>query len=212
LKSNMAQVPIILSRRFSVAAARNQLVKAPAQVYGIEGRYATAVYSAAAKEKQLEAVENDLKQISALIKKKGKFADFLLNPSLKRAEKKNLMSTGLGGSKASKLTINLLSLLAENGRLNKLDGITNSFATIMSAHRGEVQCEVITAKPLDKALQDQLEGALKSFTKSGQTIKIKVSVDPSIMGGMVVSIGDKYVDMSTAAKIKKYTEIIKAAV
>jgi len=208
----MAQVPVILSRRLSTTAARNALVKAPAQVFGIEGRYATAVYSAASKEKQLESVENDFKQIHAVIAKKGGFADFLRNPSLKRTDKKNLMSTILGGTKASKLTTNLLTLLAENGRLNRLDGITNAFSTIMSAHRGEIQCEVITAKPLDKALQTELEAALKSFVKAGQSVQIKTSVDPTLLGGMVVSIGDKYVDMSTSSKIKKYTELIETAI
>jgi len=208
----MAQVPLVLCRRFSSSPVSSQLVKCPAQVFGLEGRYATALYSAASKEKQLDAVEKDLKEIGSLCKKKGKFLDFLLNPSLKRSEKKNLFTSALNGTKASKLTTNLLGLLAENGRLNKLNGISNSFATIMAAHRGEIECEVITAKPLDKAMQTELEAALKSFVKSGQSIKIKTSVDPEIMGGMVVSIGDKFVDMSTASKIKKYTDIIQTAI
>ena len=56
----------------------------------------------------MEVVEKDLKELGVLIKKKGGFADFLLNPSLKRLEKKNLLISALGGTKASKLTINLL--------------------------------------------------------------------------------------------------------
>jgi F-type H+-transporting ATPase subunit O len=53
---------------------------------------------------------------------------------------------------------------------------------------------------------------LQAFAKKGETIKIELKVDPTIIGGMVVSIGDKYVDMSVATKIKKYTEIIQDAV
>lgn len=57
----------------------------------------------------MDQVEKDLKEIGILIKKKGSlFGDFLLNPSLKRIEKKNLLVSALGGSKASKLTSNLL--------------------------------------------------------------------------------------------------------
>lgn len=67
-------------------------------------------------------------------------------------------------------------------------------------------------KALDGALRTELEAALKSFAKAGQTIQIKTIVDPAILGGMVVSIGDKFVDMSTASKIKKYTEIIQTAI
>lgn len=67
-------------------------------------------------------------------------------------------------------------------------------------------------QPLDDALKTELEAALKSFLKQGQKLLLTVKVDPEIIGGMVVSIGDKYVDMSIATKVKKYTEIITAAV
>lgn len=53
---------------------------------------------------------------------------------------------------------------------------------------------------------------MKSFVKSNETVQLTAKVDPSILGGMVVSIGDRYVDMSVANKIKKYTEILNVAV
>lgn len=49
---------------------------------------------------------------------------------------------------------------------------------------------------------------LQKFVKSKETIQLTARVDPALIGGMVVSIGDKYVDMSIATKIKKYTELI----
>jgi len=208
----MAHIPRILARNFSTGTAGQQLVKAPVQVFGINGRYATALYSAAAKQKQLEQVEKDLKDIHGTLKKKGRLVDLLLDPSLKRNQKRDLIASALASTKASKLTANLMGLLAENGRLASLEGIASSYFTIMSAHRGELECEVITAKPLDGPLTQELEAALKLFVKSGQSVIIKTQVDPSIIGGMVVSIGDRYVDMSTAAKIKKYTDLIQAAV
>jgi len=208
----MAHIPRLLARNFSTSSATQQLVKAPIQVFGVDGRYATALYSAASKQKQLDQVEKDLKDIHGTLKKKGRLADLLLNPSLKRGQKKEVIASALAQTKASKLTSNLMGLLAENGRLANLEGIASAYFTIMSAHRGEVECEVVTAKPLDGPLQQELEGALKAFVKSGQSIIIKTRVDPSILGGMVVSIGDKYVDMSTAAKIKKYTDLIQAAI
>jgi len=200
------------ARCFSTSSGMSQLVKPPIQIFGIDGRYATALYSAASKEKQLEAVEKDLKDFGAMIKKKGTFFDFLLDPSLKRLDKKDLLVSTLAKTKASKLTGNLLGLLAENGRLGKLDGVVNGYATLMSAHRGEVICEVVTAKPLDGPLQQELDAALKSFLKPGQSILLTTRVDPALVGGMVISIADKFVDMSTATKIKKYTALIQAAI
>jgi len=208
-----SRLAVVQARNFSLSAnASSKLAKSPIQVFGIEGRYATALYSAASKDKQLEAVEKDLKDIGSQLKKKGKLLDYLLNPSVKRNDKKTQLASALSSTKATKLTSNLLVLLAENGRLNKLNGIANAFSTIMSAHRGEIECEVTTAKALDGPLQQELEAALKSFVKSGQTIIIRTKVDPTILGGMVVSIGDKYVDMSTSSKIKKYSEIIQSAI
>lgn len=57
----------------------------------------------------------------------------------------------------------------------------------------------------------EVQTAIASFMKSGQKSLISYKVDPNIMGGMVVSIGDKYVDMSMASKLKKYEDIIKSS-
>lgn len=75
-----------------------------------------------------------------------------------------------------------------------------------------MNCEVITAKELDSSQRQKLESVLKSFVKPNEKVFISTKVDPSILGGMIVSIGDRYVDMSVASKIKKYTEIISATV
>lgn len=63
-------------------------------------------------------------------------------------------------------------------------------------------------QPLDAAAMKDVEGALKGFLKSNQKLLITTKTDPAIIGGMVVSIGDKYVDMSIASKIRKYSKII----
>jgi len=52
---------------------------------------------------------------------------------------------------------------------------------------------------------------LQSFLKANQSLKITSRVDPSIIGGLIVSIGDKYVDMSIASKVKLYTDVIQNA-
>ncbi|KAH8420755.1 hypothetical protein KR222_004207 [Zaprionus bogoriensis] len=198
------------SRALSSAAAQ-QTVKPPVQVFGLEGRYATALYSAASKLSQLDQVEKDLTALQATIKGDKKLREYVTSPIIN----KKVMSTALKEA-AEKLrfapaTANLLGLLADNGRLKKLDTVINAYKTIMAAHRGEVVCEVVTAKPLDAAQSKQLEGALKAFLKGNQSLKITSRVDPSIIGGLIVSIGDKYVDMSIASKVKLYTDVIQSA-
>merc|ERR1711874_335919 len=111
----------------------------------------------------------------------------------------------------NELTTNLLFALAENNRVGYLDAVVSSFGTLMAAHRGEVVCGVTTAKPLDAAMKKEVEGALAGFLKSGEKALISYAVDPSIVGGMVVSIADKFVDMSMASKLTKYSDLIKGA-
>ncbi|XP_068153931.1 ATP synthase subunit O, mitochondrial [Drosophila tropicalis] len=199
----------ILSRTLSSAA--QQTVKPPVQVFGLEGRYATALYSAASKLSQLDQVEKDLTALQATIRSDKKLREYVTSPIIN----KKVMATALKEA-STKLnfapaTANLLGLLADNGRLKKLDTVINAYKTIMAAHRGEVVCEVVTAKPLDAAQSKQLEGALKSFLKGNESLKITSRVDPSIIGGLIVSIGDKYVDMSIASKVKLYTDVIQSA-
>ncbi|GFS15793.1 ATP synthase subunit O, mitochondrial, partial [Elysia marginata] len=102
--------------------------------------------------------------------------------------------------------------LADNGRINKTPQVLSSFGKIMSAHRGEVVCSVVTAKVLDEASMKELRAALQAFLKKGQTLQLQTEVDPSLIGGMKVTIGDRFVDMSMASKIKTYTNLIKQAV
>ncbi|XP_064617528.1 ATP synthase subunit O, mitochondrial-like [Liolophura sinensis] len=201
-----------LVRQFSTSSVSRALVNPPIQVYGIEGRYATALFSAAAKEKKLDAVENEIKSFQNLLRKDVHLTQYILNPSLQRQEKKAVLGDVLTKQKMSSLLINLCVTMAENGRLNKLQGVLGAYQKMMSAHRGEVTCTVTTAKPLDSGNLKDLQSALQGFLKKGESLQLECQVDPSLIGGMVVNIGDKYVDMSMATKIKNYTNLIKEAV
>ena len=71
----------------STTAAASQLVKTPIQVFGLEGRYASALYSAATKSKSLDAVEKELSHFQQSIKTDAKLKEFIINPTLKRTLK-----------------------------------------------------------------------------------------------------------------------------
>jgi F-type H+-transporting ATPase subunit O len=169
LKFSIYRLQITTLTFFSTFQARNissssvvqQLVKPPVQVFGIEGRYACALYSAASKQKSLEAVEKDLTGLQADMKKDVNLRDFIINPTVKRSLKAVALKEAAAKVKMNPATGFFLEQLAENGRLNKIDSIINAFKLIMSAHRGEVVCEVITAKPLDGSQRKDLESQLK---------------------------------------------------
>ncbi|XP_007519804.1 ATP synthase subunit O, mitochondrial [Erinaceus europaeus] len=192
----------------SVARPFAKLMRPPVQVYGVEGRYATALYSAASKQNKLEQVEKELLRVAQILKE-PKIASLILNPYVKRVTKMKSLSDLTAKERFSPLTANLINLLAENGRLNNTPSIVSAFSTMMSVHRGEVPCTVTTASALDEATLTELKTVLKSFLSKNQVLKLEVKTDPSIMGGMVVRIGEKYVDMSAKTKIQKLSKVMR---
>ncbi|XP_044143689.1 ATP synthase subunit O, mitochondrial [Bufo gargarizans] len=200
-------------RSFSTSVSRPvaKLMRPPIQVFGLEGRYATALYSAASKEKKLDQVEKELNRVSTLIKE-PQLSIVIANPHIKRALKQKTISDILTKEKFSPITLNFVNLLAENGRLRYTAEVIGAFAKMMSAHRGEVLCSVTTASPLDEASLTELKTALNGFLAKGESLKLETKTDPSLLGGMVVGIGDKYIDMSTKTKIQKLTKVMKDTV
>uniref|UniRef100_A0A452GZ82 ATP synthase peripheral stalk subunit OSCP, mitochondrial n=1 Tax=Gopherus agassizii TaxID=38772 RepID=A0A452GZ82_9SAUR len=126
------------------ARPASQLVKPPIQVYGLEGRYATALYSAASKQKKLDQVEKELSRVSTLLKD-PKLSSVVVNPHVKSVIKQKTINDALVKEKLSPITINFMKLLAENGRLQQTPDVISAFGKIMSAYRGEVLCSVTTA-------------------------------------------------------------------
>ncbi|KAM9032105.1 ATP synthase subunit O, mitochondrial [Sarcophilus harrisii] len=200
-------------RRFTTSLSRPfaKLVRPPIQVYGLEGRYATALFSAASKQNKLDVVEKELLRVTKLLKD-PKMVDSIMNPHIKRSIKIKTLSDIIAKERFSPITTNLMKLLAENGRLNNTEGVISAFSTMMSVHRGEVQCLVTTASTLDSATLSELKAVLNGFLSKGQVLKMEVKTDPSIMGGMIVRIGEKYVDMSAKTKIQKLSRIMREAI
>jgi len=200
-----------LSRSFSTSSMSSQLSRAPVQVYGIDGRYALALYSAAAKQNKLDAVEKDLKDLQAIWHRDMKLRDYMCNPVVSRQEKKTAFDSIVKKQHYSDLTKNLFNTVADSSRYSFLERILKTFAFIMSAHRGEILCEITTAKALDEATLKEVNAAVQGFVKAGQKLSVTTKVDPSILGGMIISIGDKYVDMSIAHRIQQYTKVMEEA-
>ncbi|OWF47122.1 ATP synthase subunit O, mitochondrial-like [Mizuhopecten yessoensis] len=199
-------------RHFSSTAVKHKLIKPPVQVYGIEGRYATALFSAASKKKALPAVEKDLNSLSKILATDIKFRDFLYDPTQKGQHKQVLLKKVADREKFSEVTVNLFGALADNKRFNKLAGVTTSFNTIMAAERGEVPCTVTVAKSLDASTQKELTRILSDFLKKGESLVLTTKVDPTLIGGMRVDFTDKSVDMSMASRLGKYADLVSQPV
>ena len=183
----------------------------PVQLYGLSARYANAVYSAAVKDKALAEVTKDLRTIAGWLKESASFRSFVSDPASNRdARQQKLAKISKG---MHKYTIGLLDVLNANNRLNELPGVISTFARIIDAVGGVVKCTVTSAEPLSEADLKSVSGEVKNaFLKANQTLDVSVKVNPQIIGGLQVQVGDLFVDLSVASKITNIEKSIAAPI
>ncbi|KAH8178166.1 ATP synthase delta (OSCP) subunit domain-containing protein [Sarocladium implicatum] len=201
---------------FQAMPARTYAAAAEAQppvaVFGIDGTYASALYTAAVKSSSLDPTARALASLGALVEKDPKLATILSAPTLSAEDKSAIVAELAKQSGAGKdATIkNFLDTLAENNRLSILGGVCQKFGEIMSAARGEVEMTVTSAQPLDNKTLNRLEAAVTKSSYVGQGKKLKVTndVNPDIVGGLVVEVGDRTIDLSVSSRIAKMNKLL----
>ncbi|CAO3654940.1 unnamed protein product [Mucor hiemalis] len=198
----------------SVKVIATFIKTSPITLFGLDGRYATALYTAAARQNTLEAVEKDLKALNSAVEKDASLQSFLENPTVNRASKmKGINDILAKAGKPSQLTQNFFETLAENGRLNQTSKVIASFEELMSAHRNELPLVVTSAKALDKATLNKIVDSLqKSALAEGKKLLVSNKVKPDILGGIMVEIGDKSIDLTVSAKLAKLNKLITDSV
>jgi F-type H+-transporting ATPase subunit delta len=162
-------------------------------------RYAKAIIDIATEGNTALAVNNDMKTIGAAIKENNELHDFLSNPIVNGTIKMNALTEIFPSLQAE--TKGLFQLLEANKRFEILSAITFQFNTLFDMASGIEQAVVTTAVPLTAELEAQVTNKLKEF--SSNTISITNVVDPSIIGGFVLRIGDKQYNASVANKLQQ---------
>ena len=173
----------------------------------LAGRYAVALFELAAEDGVVSAVESDLDKLSAALKESPELASLTTNPQLGRTAKASAMEGVAKLLEVSPLPRRFLGVLAENRRLGELGRVIRAFRDIAAAQRGEVSAEVISAHPLS---EDQISSLKKKLTaREGRTVKLTSSVDPDMLGGLIVTIGSKRIDGSIRTRLNALTQAMK---
>ncbi|KAI1105062.1 putative oligomycin sensitivity conferring protein [Jackrogersella minutella] len=204
----LARAPV---RTFAAAAPQN--VQPPVAVYGVDGTYATALYTAAVKSSSLDPTAKALNSLSDLLSKDARLLSILKTPTLTDSNKTAIVAElqkTTGGQGTNETVKNFLAALAENNRLGILEDICEKFNQLMSASRGEVELVITSAQQLDNKTLSRIETAVSKSQYVGQGKKLKVTntVNPDILGGLVVEIGDRTIDLSVSAKLAKMNKLL----
>jgi len=179
----------------------------PVDLYGIEARYANATYTAASKKHCLDVVESELNGLAQAAEDSKQFSDFLQNPLIGREEKASTIGTLLKEKNMSEIVINLCTTLAENARMEELPAVAATYGKLMKAKRGEIDATIISAEPLSKKETTDIQAAIKGMSKGASNVIISSKIDPSIIGGIQVQIGDQFLDLSVKSRIDEISRM-----
>ena len=161
--------------------------------------YAKALFSSALESENLDGMANDLKTM-ATASKTEEIKGTIEDPVLSRQEVVEIL-TMLFDESVGETSKKLLSILAENKRLNLLEPIHSIYQELLEKHKEQNSIEVfVAAIPSDEAKED-IENKLRS--SYGKDANIFFSKDPNMMGGLSIKVGDETLDLSIRGKVNK---------
>ena len=176
---------------------------------GIASRYATAVFELSQDARQIDALENDVEALAAAHEDSADLRDLIANPIYSRDEQAQAIGAIAAKMGLTETMQNVLRLMASKRRLFVLPQLLTALADRIAAHKGEVTAEVSSATELTAEQQERLKKTLSD--KVGSEVKLKTTVDESLIGGMIVKVGSRMIDTSIASRLAAMQNTMKEA-
>ena len=167
----------------------------------VTSRYANALLDLAEDQKVLEKVEADIKDLKAMIEASDDLREVIDDPRVEKSEQRGMVEGLAKKGKFQKLTTNFLNVLVENRRLNILVPLLKTIGQELSKRRGEKVAHVKVAQDLSAKQIKELESSLAKA--SGKPVALNIEVDPSLLGGMIVTLDSRMIDDSVAGKLER---------
>jgi F-type H+-transporting ATPase subunit delta len=183
-------------------------VSEPASIsLGIAARYASALFDLAKEGGALKALEADAAALTETLAASEDLRGVIASPVVTREEQGKVIAAIGAKLGVSQLTANTLALMADKRRLFVLPQLLSALADMIAAEKGEVTAEVTAARALSAAQSKKLAETLKA--RVGKTVKLKTTVDESLIGGLVVKLGSTMIDTSVKSKLSALQNAMK---
>ena len=168
-------------------------------VSGVAERYASSLFDLAQEAGSAAAVGADLDRFQALIDESDDLKRLIVSPVFSAEDQTKAISAVAAKAGITGLVANFLKVVASNRRLFAVPGMIKAYRVIAARARGEITAEVTSAHALTAAQENELKAALKGVT--GKDVAVAVTVDPSILGGLIVKVGSRQIDTSLRTKL-----------
>jgi F-type H+-transporting ATPase subunit delta len=176
-------------------------------ISGVAERYAGSLFELALQENSVAKVEVALTSFETMLAGSADLKRLIESPVFAAEDQERAISAIVDKAKITGLAGNFLRVVARNRRLFAVPGMIRAFRKIAAEHRGEASAEVTSAHELSAAQQTELKAALKSV--AGKDVTINVTVDPSLLGGLIVKMGSRQIDTSLKTKLNSLKLALK---
>jgi F-type H+-transporting ATPase subunit delta len=163
-------------------------------------RYAGALVAAAKRAADLNAVAESYAAVRGVLSADARVKAFLEGPQVAEDEKKSLLRTLLDG-RVEPVLLDFFLLLIDRNRIEFLDDIGVEFARLVEVEQGIARAHVVTAVPLPTDLEPELVRRLETLT--GARIVLEKKVDPFVIAGVCVTVGDRVIDGTVRAGLRR---------
>lgn len=169
-------------------------------------RYAKALFELARERNAVAETEEHLKLAVNAIRGSAEFRTLLAAPSVPTAAKIDALRGAFGPS-VSPIVLNTLCLLVERRRQNLLAALLEAYAQVAGEALGRIEASVVSARPLSDEEKDKLAATFRA--KLGKDVRLNVTVDPTLLGGLTVRIGDTLYDGSLKGKLSRLEKMLQ---
>ena len=176
-------------------------------ISGVAERYASSLFDVAKEAGSIDDVGRDLDRFEALMGESADLKRLVVSPVFSADEQFRAMSALVAKAGMTGLFANFLKVVARNRRLFALPGIIRAYRVLNARHRGEVSADVTSAHELSAEQQSDLKAALKDVT--GKDVTLNITIDPSILGGLIVKVGSRQIDTSLRTKLSSLKLALK---
>jgi F-type H+-transporting ATPase subunit delta len=178
-------------------------------ISNISKRYARAFFEIANEGKQIEPYYSELAQFASIISQNKSLKDFLANPVFEQAIKKGVVENLISKVKLSGMTASFLRLLVDKKRIDILEDIVVGYRQLMDETLKKVRVNVRTAFALSDELRSYISTNMEKTL--GKTVEMTVEEDPTLLGGIVIGVGDTLYDGSIKNQLNNMRNLLGEA-
>jgi len=176
--------------------------KPPALEDTPHGRYASVLFTSASKQEGLTVVLEDVRNLKEIYNQSEVFRNFVYNTAFKRTEQLTILDEINKIAGLNTLTIDFLSTLIDNKRVDLLPKILDKYVEFYRILNKEENITIISAEELSNEERERVRDSLQKSNK-GVNFTLKFEIDPTILGGLQMYSGNKFMDCSLSSRISR---------